>query len=100
MSKGSSNLQNYSTNNENNINKHNINNNSSNGQNDRQVFLTPLVRFRRVLSSIYHHANNVSSEAGDRVHALIVGLVVSIYYIFYFIFSIIDSNSKFLSFFV
>ena len=41
------------------------------------ALLTPLVRFRRLITSVYQHANNINPETGDRAHALILGLVVS-----------------------
>ena len=81
MSKANS-LQ-HSLNNENNINKHNINNNLSSIRSldsiekQQAALLTPLVRFRRLITSIYQHANNIAPETGDRAHALILGLVVS-----------------------
>ena len=72
---------NQTVNNENNINKHNINNNSSSrtidSSIDKQQLLTPIVRFRRLLTSIYKHANDISNETGDRAHSLILGLIVS-----------------------
>lgn len=35
------------------------------------------VHFRRLITSIFQHANNIAPDTGDRVHALIIGLVVS-----------------------
>lgn len=69
-------------NNENNINKHNISNNLASirqmdSEKQQQAALTPLVRFRRLITSIYQHANNLGPDTGDRTHSLILGLVVS-----------------------
>lgn len=66
-------------NNENNINKHNINNNSISSRtiDKQQQILPQIVKFRRLLTSIYLHANDISNETGDHAHSLILGLIVS-----------------------
>ena len=70
-------------NSENNLNKHEITAQLSSirlldSLEKQQAALTPLVQFRRLITSIYQHANNIAPETGDRAHSLILGLVVSL----------------------